>query len=173
MKMPFTPLAMCLAVVLAWPSTTTYAHGPSTHGGHGSHAGPERMVRKEQKPWGIAGEARNVRRTITIRMNDQMRFVPDRIEVRRGETVRLVIHNDGQLLHEFVMGNKQELDEHAELMKKHPGMEHDEPYMAHVDPGKQGEIVWHFNRSGDFDFGCLIAGHYDAGMVGKIKVVAR
>jgi len=43
--------------------------------------------------------------------------------------------------------------------------------MAHVAPGKTGEIVWTFNRAGEFDFACLIPGHYDAGMVGKIKVV--
>ena len=56
-------------------------------------------------------------------------------------------------------------------MVKFPTMEHDEPYMAHVKPGESGEIVWTFNRPGDFDFACLIAGHYQAGMVGKIKVV--
>ena len=55
-------------------------------------------------------------------------------------------------------------------MVKFPNMEHDEPYMAHVKPGESGEIVWTFNRPGDFDFACLIAGHYQAGMVGKIKV---
>ena len=48
-------------------------------------------------------------------------------------------------------------------MVKFPNMEHDEPYMAHVAPGKTGEIVWTFNRAGDFDFACLIAGHYQAG----------
>jgi plastocyanin len=58
------------------------------------------------------------------------------------------------------------------LMKKFPNMEHDEPYMAHVEPGKQGTIVWHFNRAGEFDFACLLHGHYQAGMVGKIKVAA-
>jgi uncharacterized cupredoxin-like copper-binding protein len=58
-------------------------------------------------------------------------------------------------------------------MKKFPKMEHDEPYMAHVQPCKTGEIVWTFNHVGEFDFACLIAGHYDAGMVGKIKVVGR
>ena len=65
---------------------------------------------------------------------------------------------------------KQVLDEHAALMQKFPNMEHDEPYMAHVPPGKTGEIVWTFNRAGEFDFACLIAGHYQAGMVGKIVV---
>jgi uncharacterized cupredoxin-like copper-binding protein len=39
-----------------------------------------------------------------------------------------------------------------------------------VAPGKTGEIVWTFNRAGQFDFACLIAGHYQAGMIGKITV---
>ena len=68
---------------------------------------------------------------------------------------------------------KAELDQHAELMKKHPGMEHDEPYMAHVAAGKKGDIVWHFNRAGSFDFACLIPGHYQAGMTGTITVLPR
>ena len=104
-------------------------------------------------------------------MTDKMRFTPDRIEVRQGETVRLVHRNGGQIMHEFVLGTKKDLDEHAELMKKFPGMEHDEPYMAHVGAGKSGEIVWNFNRPGEFDFACLIPGHYQAGMVGKVTVV--
>jgi uncharacterized cupredoxin-like copper-binding protein len=71
-----------------------------------------------------------------------------------------------------VLGTREELDAHAALMVKFPGIEHDEPYMAHVPPGKTGEIIWTFNRAGDFDFACLIAGHYQAGMVGKVKVTA-
>jgi len=101
-----------------------------------------------------------------------MRFTPDRIEVKQGETVRLVHKNDGKIMHEFVLGTKKELDEHAALMAKFPNMEHDEPYMAHVGPGKTGQIVWTFNRPGEYDFACLIPGHYQAGMVGKVKVVA-
>ena len=130
-------------------------------------AGP---VRKEQKPWGIAGDAKAARRTIEVRMLDTMRFVPDRIEVRLGETVRFVHRNVGKVMHEFVIGTPQELDEHAALMLKFPNMEHDEPYMAHVPPGKTAQIVWHFNRPGEFKFACLIAGHYSAGMVGTIVV---
>jgi uncharacterized cupredoxin-like copper-binding protein len=137
---------------------------------HGKKAGP---VKQEQKEWGIAGNAKANIRTIEIGMTDAMRFSPDRLEVRQGETVRLVIKNSGAMMHEFVLGTKKELDEHGALMVKFPGMEHDEPNMAHVAPGKRGEIVWSFNRAGDFDFACLIAGHYQAGMVGKIKVVAK
>jgi uncharacterized cupredoxin-like copper-binding protein len=101
-----------------------------------------------------------------------MRFVPEQITVKQGETVRLTVKNVGKVMHELVIGSKQELDMHAEMMKKHPNMEHDEPYMAHVSPGKKAEIIWNFNRAGQFDFACLLPGHYEAGMVGKINVVA-
>ncbi len=138
------------------------AHGQQPH--HGA------AIKREQQVFGIAGEAAKVGRTIAITMGDDMRFSPDRIEVREGETLRLRIHNKGQLLHELVIGTPKQLDEHAVLMQKFPGMEHDEAHMAHVDPGKRGEIVWRFNRAGEFDFACLINGHYQAGMRGKIIV---
>ena len=125
---------------------------------------------KEQQPWGIAGETREVRRTIEIAMGDDMRFSPSEIEVRQGETLRFVLRNRGKLLHEMVIGTAAALREHAALMQKFPGMEHDEPHMAHVASGRKGELVWKFNRAGEFDFACLIPGHYQAGMVGKIKV---
>ena len=141
---------------------------------HGNEDHPEKAgpVRKEQKDWGIAGDAKAARRTIDVRMGDDMRFTPGRIDVRRGETLRLRVHNSGKAMHEFVIGTKAENAKHAELMVKFPDMEHDEPYMAHVQPGKTGEIVWTFNRAGSFEFACLIAGHYDAGMVGTINVAA-
>lgn len=128
------------------------------------------QVTREQKPWGIAGNAKSVTRTIQIAMSDNMRFTPDRVEVKQGETIRFVVRNTGKVLHEMVIGTRKELDEHAALMVKFPSMEHDEPYQAHVPAGKTGEMIWHFNRAGDFEFACLIAGHYQAGMVGKIKV---
>lgn len=145
--------------------------GAAAHEGedHGKKAVP---VKKEQKDWGIAGETHRVGRTIQVMMTDTMRFSPERIEVKQGETVRFVIANTGKLLHEMVIGTKKELDSHAALMAKFPTMEHDEPYQAHVGAGKAGELVWNFNRPGDFDFACLIAGHYQAGMVGKITVLA-
>jgi len=49
-------------------------------------------------------------------------------------------------------------------------MEHDEPYMAHVAPGKTERIVWRFTKPGEFHYGCLVPGHFEAGMVGKIVV---
>jgi uncharacterized cupredoxin-like copper-binding protein len=141
---------------------------------HGdSHRPSPTEVVREQKPWGIAAAPAEARRTIEIRMDDQMRFTPAHLEVREGETVRLRIANRGKVLHELVIGTREELQAHAELMKKHPGMEHDEPYMAHVNAGKRGEITWTFNRPGDFEFACLIPGHFEAGMRGTIRVAAR
>ena len=104
---------------------------------------------------------------LTVMMRPPLTFA------QMGETLEIVVRNAGAMLHEFVLGTKKELDEHAALMLRFPDMEHDEPYMAHVPPGKTGQIVWTFNRPGDFEFACLIAGHYQAGMVGKITVSAK
>jgi uncharacterized cupredoxin-like copper-binding protein len=142
------------------------AHAPSAHKNH--HAASTAPA--EQKEWGIAGDPKKATRTIEIRMTDNMRFAPKAIQVKLGETVRLVAVNAGKVLHELVIGTPQELKAHAEMMKKHPGMEHDEPYMAHVNPGQKGTIVWTFNRAGSFEFACLIPGHFEAGMIGRIIV---
>lgn len=160
-------LISILMAALMGASMSAMAHQGEVHK---KSAGP---VRVEQKPWGIAGNAKSVRRTIEVGMTDTMRFTPDRIEVRQGDTIRFILPNGGKLMHEFVLGTKQELDEHAAQMKKFPNMEHDEPYMAHVSPAGKGEIIWTFNRAGDFFFGCLLPGHYEAGMVGNIRVVAK
>ena len=158
-------LSVVLGIALFAAGSVVHAHGEKPHAAT--------SVVKEQKPWGIAGDAKDVTRTVELRMEDKMRFVPDRLSVRVGDTVRIAMHNDGKLMHELVIGTRRVLDEHAAVMRKFPNMEHDEPYMAHVAPGKRGEIVWKFNRAGEFDFACLIAGHYEAGMVGKVTVLAR
>ena len=153
--------------LLALPAV--HAHSPAAHQNHHTKSASP----AEQKDWGIAGDPKRVQRTIEIRMTDNMRFAPNQLQIKLGETVRLVAVNAGKVLHEIVIGTPQELKAHAEMMKKHPGMEHDEPYMAHVAAGKTGDIVWHFNRAGSFDFACLIAGHYQAGMTGTITVLPR
>lgn len=156
---------LLIAGLLALP--LAQAHSPSAHASHSNH---HARAAAEQKDWGIAGDPKKAQRTIEIRMTDDMRFGPKEIQVKLGETVRLVAVNAGKVLHEIVIGTPQELKAHAEMMKKHPGMEHDEPYMAHVDPGKKGDIVWTFNRAGTFEFACLIPGHFEAGMIGRITV---
>jgi uncharacterized cupredoxin-like copper-binding protein len=155
--------AACLAAAFA---PLAAAHGNAAHAARAA-------VVKEQKDWGIAGDAKDATRTLSFTMGDDMRFTPSRVQVRQGETVRIEVRNGGRAMHEFVLGTAAELTEHAAMMKKHPTMEHDEPYMAHVPPGKTGRIVWTFNRAGTFDFACLLPGHFDAGMKGTVVVAPR
>lgn len=152
-----------LGFVAIFSASVALAHGPKHHG--------KAAVVKEQKDWGVAGDASAVSRTIDVSMGDDMRFKPNKLEIKQGETIHFRVKNSGKLLHEFVIGTKAENAKHAELMLKFPNMQHDEPYMAHVDPGETGEITWTFNRAGNFEFACLIAGHFQAGMVGTITVV--
>ena len=152
-----------IAVLVSGASALALAHGDE------DHAKKAGSVKKEQKEWGIAGDAKAVKHTVALSMSDTMRFTPDKIDVKQGDTVKIMLKNTGTQMHELVIGTKKELDEHAALMVKFPTMEHSEPYVA---PGKTGEIIWTFNKPGTFDFACLIAGHYQAGMVGKITVAA-
>ncbi len=144
------------------------AHGTKKHDDDKTTASS--VEDAEQMAWGIAGSAQKVDRTIDISMLDKMRFEPSVLNVKLGETIRFVARNDGRVMHEFVLGTQETNDKHAALMMKFPGMEHDAPYMAHVEPGKAGDIIWTFNKPGQFKFACLIAGHYQAGMVGTVTV---
>ena len=125
----------------------------------------------EEHPFGRAADPRKAKRTIRLDMTDQMRFHPGDITVRRGEIVRFVPVNKGQVLHEMVLGTMEDLEAHADMMRRHPGMEHDQPHMAHVAPGKSAELGWQFTKAGEFHYGCLIPGHFEAGMVGRLKVL--
>jgi uncharacterized cupredoxin-like copper-binding protein len=140
---------------------------------HGEKSRTQKDVdysKAEEHAFGRAADPKKAKRTVRVDMTDEMRFHPAEITVKRGEIVRFVPVNKGQVLHEMVLGMMDDLKKHAELMRKHPGMEHEEPHMAHVAPGKSGEMGWQFTRTGDFYYGCLIPGHFEAGMIGKVKV---
>lgn len=137
--------------------------GPATHEEPGGHAAA----------LGRPGNAAAVTRTVEIRMSDAMRFDPPRVRVRAGETLRFVVRNDGRLEHEMVLGTETELREHAEMMRRFPSMEHDDPNAISLDGGESGELLWTFDRPGRFRFACLLPGHMEAGMVGRIEVSAR
>lgn len=130
----------------------------------------EMPISQEEHAFGKQGDPQKATRTIVIDMSDTMRFDPQEITVKEGETIRFVVRNKGRMMHEMVIGTRDALHEHAELMKKFPGMEHDEPYMSHVSPGKQQEMVWQFTKAGEFHYACLIPGHFEAGMIGRINV---
>ena len=160
-KMAFALLAVAL-----------FGRGPALADGDKTHFATKRIdySNAEQKSFGVAADPRTAKRTIRVGMGDEMRFTPAAVAIKQGETVRFVVQNKGKVLHEMVLGTMDELKEHAELMRKFPGMEHDEPHMTHVNPGKSGEIGWRFTKTGTYYFGCLIRGHFEAGMIGKVVV---
>ena len=119
---------------------------------------------------GEPGNPAKITRTVDIVMSDAMRYTPSSVKVKRGETIRFRVKNTGQTKHEMVLGSLAELKEHAKTMSKFPEMEHDDPNAISVEPGKTGELVWRFTKAGKFDFACLVPGHFEAGMQGKIAV---
>ncbi len=137
----------------------SHAHGTGASNGHSDAA-----------TVGRPGDPAKVDRIIEMTMDDTMRFAPDQITVKAGETVRIFAKNTGQLAHELVIGSMPDLLAHAEMMRKMPDMKHAEPNQITLEPGQRGGIVWQFDQAGTVDFACLIPGHMEAGMVGSVQV---
>ena len=122
---------------------------------------------------GEPGDASKPARIVPITMQEgdgKMMFMPNKIEVKKDEQIKFVIRNSGALDHEFVLASTADNLKHAELMKKYPDMEHDDPNAKRVAPGKVDNIVWKFTKAGTFEFSCLIPGHRESGMLGTVIV---
>ena len=155
-----------VAVALAALPQSAFPHGDAKHDKKAT-----RTISTEETAFGREGDPKKVSRTINVDMGDRMRFSPSELTIKQGATVRFQVKNLGMLMHEMVLGTMEDLKKHAETMKKHPTMEHDEPYMVHVAPRKTGTMVWQFTKPGEFYYGCLVPGHFEAGMIGKVTVV--
>ena len=142
--------------------------------------------------FGEAGKASEVSRTIDVVMKENF-YEPEKIEVKAGETIRFKIANKGELVHEFNIGTA---DMHAvhqkemvmmvehgileadkinhNMMKMDMGggktMEHNDSNSVLLEPGKSGEVIWKFTKAMDLEFACNVPGHYDAGMMGEMRV---
>ena len=123
-----------------------------------------------------AGEPGNPKkpfRVVEVTMhegNGKMGYTPPNLSVKRGEQIKFVITNSGELKHEFILANEKDNLKHAEVMKKYPEMEHDDPNAKNLEPNAKSEILWRFSKRGTFEYACLIPGHREAGMTGKITV---
>lgn len=157
---------LVIACVPAFAFATGQHQGEHAVGGH--HMSDHNIT--TMSGIGRPGDPTKVDRTIEVVMDDTMKFSPAQIEVKAGETIQFLITNSGNLDHEMVIGPLSELKAHAEDMKNTPGMQHVEPNMITLKPGQRGDLVWTFDQTGTVDFACLIPGHMEAGMVGKVKV---
>ena len=136
-------------------------------------AGPSGHSHDETFAAGEPGDPKKPARIIQITMGEmdgKMMFMPAKLEMKKGEQVKFVLRNNGELEHEFVLADTAENLKHAEAMKKNPDMVHDDPNARRLAPKKTDEIVWKFSKSGEFEFACLIPGHREAGMVGTVVV---
>jgi len=124
---------------------------------------------------GRPSDPENVTRVIEIKMMEtedgDMIFEPSVLEITQGETIKFAIENIGEQEHEFVMDTMASVTEHKALMEEFPFMEHDDPNAVRLLPGEKAEIIWSFVNDGDFEFACLIPGHYESGMHGPLAVI--
>lgn len=166
--------SLSILLLSAFPILALAAGSPADGHGHDMAKMHEGMADTHQEAHdsaaGKAGDPAKVSRTIGVSMDDTMRFTPSQVSVKKGETIRFFVKNAGKIPHEMVIGTMEELKEHAETMRKMPEMKHAEPNTITLAAGQRGGIVWQFDKAGEVDFACLIPGHMEAGMVGKVKV---
>jgi uncharacterized cupredoxin-like copper-binding protein len=130
-------------------------------------AGPE-----AQFSFGSPADATNADRTIEITTTDALIFEPAEFEVAAGEVVTFKLINEGNLVHDFTLGDQATQDEHEAEMAEMNGMAHDEPNVVTIPAGETAELTWEFDEAGTVLIGCHQPGHYAAGMTGEITVDA-
>lgn len=174
-------LASLLAVIVA-VSLPLIAHAAGSHsGGHG-----------HGMSIGKPGKLAMATRTIEILMIDN-EFQPKSITVKKGETVRFVVVNKGEFVHEFNIGTAAMHAKHQKemlvmmekgvleadrinhhMMKSKSGhghgMAHDDPNSVLLEPGKSADIVWTFSTDAKLQMACNVPGHYESGMQGPIRI---
>lgn len=136
-------------------------------------AGPAGHSHDDAFSAGEPGDPKKPARIVQVTMGEtdgKMLFTPARLEVKKGEQVKFLLRNNGELEHEFVLAKAAENLKHAEAMKKNPDMEHDDPNAKKLAPKKTSEIIWKFSKAGEFEYACLIPGHRESGMIGTIVV---
>lgn len=136
----------------------------------GTHAGGHDGAMAAGQPGKTSEVTRTIKVTMTETKDGAMLFTPAQLKIKMGETIRFAIVNKGETDHEFVLDDKEGMEEHKALMEKFPEMEHDDPNSIRLEPGAKGEIIWKFSASGEFQFACLIPGHLEAGMHGPVLV---
>lgn len=158
----------------AWQWLESHPAWAATGHSHEESAASHEHTTEADAPNALVAQV--VDRHIEIRMDDQMRFTPSSIDVQAGQTVRFVIHNAGKTAHEMVLGSDEEINTHAQAMKQAAGHDaghsHSGGAAITVAAGQTGELVVRFPTARTLQMACLIPGHYEAGMRGKVHVHA-
>jgi uncharacterized cupredoxin-like copper-binding protein len=153
--------AICLVLGFAVSTSALAGKGAKGHG----HA--------DETTYGMPGNPKKKSRVVEILMKEgdgSMSFEPNIVNVKKGEQIRFKIKNVGELDHEIVIATLAENLKHAKEMARFPDMEHVDANAKRLKPKASGEILWRFSKAGEFDMSCLIPGHREAGMTGKVIV---
>ena len=149
-------------------------------------AGPVKMI-------GEKGKASETTRTITIKMYDNY-YEPAQIQIKKGETIKFIVFNAGELVHEFniatkemhikhqpemmmmveneiLLSNRIDKEKMKQMAKKNPSMSHSHSNSVLLSPGEKGELVWKFNNKVKLEAACNVPGHYEVGMIAKINEI--
>lgn len=176
---------------LSISSSLAFASASHNEGKSEKHAEMHGGEHAAKMSIGEPGAADEVSRTIVITMQDNL-FDPESILVSEGETIRFVIKNEGEFVHEFNIGtaamhagHQKEMMmmmEHGVLeadkinhhmMKMDMGngktMEHNDPNSVLLEPSKTAEVIWKFSKIAELEFACNVPGHYDSGMMGAVR----
>ncbi len=152
---------------------------------------PNILLASSMKMIGEQGKSSEVNRTIEIKMYDNY-YEPSEIKIKKGETIKFIVHNYGELVHEFNIATKEmhikhqpemmKMVEHEillpnkidrkkmkEMAKKDHAMGHSHSNSVLLEPNERDELIWKFNTSIDLEAACNVPGHYDSGMIVKIN----
>ena len=149
-------------------------------------AGPMKMI-------GEKGKSSEVTRVINVKMHDNF-YEPSQIQVMKDETIKFVIINVGELVHEFNIATKEMHKKHQpemmmmvqneillpnkidkkkmkQMSKKNPSMAHSHSNSVLLSPGEKGELIWKFSNKAEIEAACNVPGHYEIGMIAKISKI--
>ena len=152
---------------------------------------PNFVFASSMKMIGEKGNLSEVNRTIEIKMYDNY-YEPKEINIKKGETIKFIVYNNGKLVHEFniatkemhlkhqpemmkmvekeiLLGDRIDIKKMKELAKTDHSMGHSHSNSVLLEPDQSAELIWKFNTDADLEAACNVPGHYDSGMIAKIN----
>ena len=153
---------------------------------------PNILFASSMKMIGVKGKLSEVNRTIEIKMYDNY-FEPNVLNIKKGETIKFIVYNYGELVHEFNIATKEmhikhqpemmKMVEHEilladridkekmkEMAKKDHSMAHSHSNSVLLEPNQSAELIWKFSANTDLEAACNVPGLYEAGMIADIKI---
>tara|TARA_Y100000590_G_C14815961_1_gene674494 strand:- start:12 stop:446 length:435 start_codon:yes stop_codon:yes gene_type:complete len=142
---------------------------------------------------GEKGKLSEVSRTIEIKMYDNY-YEPNEIKIKKGETIKFIVHNYGEFVHEFNIATKEMHIKHQpemmklveneilladridkkkmkKMAKKNHSMGHSHSNSVLLEPNQSAELIWKFSTDTNLEAACNVPGHYESGMVANINSI--